>query len=583
MMSSEQNNTMLNCPRYRRLSRKINVFLLIWGAVFIIFAMLILFLPALAGKPLCLTFFMINGSFIVLLLSWLKSAKVFMQETGLILSKSKDLIWAMDSRLNLTVVCGNLEQITGKNAVTLLNKPLASILTEDAKTQFNARIRENLSFSMECLICNGKHATLPVEIIAEPIHGPGQDTFYGIIRDISAQKKILALEKEVNRSKKFKTLGKLAGSVAHDLNNILAGIATYPEILLLDDALAPKVREGLTIIKDSGQNASAVVSDLLTISKGVREDCQVLNLNTLIERFMDGPEFKKIKSGYKNIEVETCLEPELLTISGSYIHVEKTIMYLLINAFEETAATADSGNGTILLSTANYYLAGKKDEHAKQNPASDEYVKLEVRDTGKMIPEADLNQIFDPFFAQKKRKRSGTGLGLTVVKNTVVNHRGKISVASDENGTTFTLLFPILRSELPMTNRPASLEEIKGHGETLLVVDDLASQRKIAETILKYLGYKVFSVSDGMRALDFVLQTPVDLLILDMVMAPSISGLETYRRIKKIQPDQKAILASGHSESEDVLKAQSIGAGAFIKKPYTILDMGIAVKEELEK
>lgn len=258
-------------------------------------------------------------------------------------------------------------------------------------------------------------------------------------------------------------------------------------------------------------------------------------------------------------------------------------MHLLINALEETAAAAGSGTGTILLSTANYYLNSKTDGHPEQNPASDEYVKLEVRDAGKKIPEADLNQIFDPFFTKKKRGRSGTGLGLTVVKNTVRNHRGKICVTSDESGTTFTLLFPILRSELPMANHPASLEEIKGNGETLLVVDDLASQRKIAETILKHLGYKVFSVADGMRALDFILQTPVDLLILDMVMAPSISGLETYQRIKKVRPDQKAILASGHSESEDVLKAQSIGAGAFIKKPYTILDMGIAVKEELEK
>jgi len=92
---------------------------------------------------------------------------------------------------------------------------------------------------------------------------------------------------------------------------------------------------------------------------------------------------------------------------------------------------------------------------------------------------------------------------------------------------------------------------------------------------------KVFSVADGIDVLDFILQTPVDLLILDMVIAPSISGLETYKRIKKIRPDQKAILASGHSESEDVLKAQYIGAGTFVKKPYTILDMGIAVKEEL--
>jgi len=505
-----------------------------------------------------------------------------MQETGLRLSKSKDLIWAMDSRLNLTVVCGAPEHISGHNAMALLNTPLASILPEEAKAQFNTRIRENLPFSMECHISNGKNSTLPVQIIAEPIHGPGQDTYHGIIRDISEQKKVLALEKEVNNSKKLKKLGQIAGSVAHDLNNILAGIATYPEILLLDETLAPKVRDGLTIIKESGQNASAVVSDLLTISKGTGEDCQVLNLNTIIERFMAGPEFKKIKAAYENVEIETCLEPELLTISGSYIHIEKSIMHLLINALEETAATAGSGNGTILLSTANYYLDSKKDEHAQQNLSPDEYVKLEVLDAGKRIPEADLNQIFDPFFTKKKRDRSGTGLGLTVVKTTVLNHRGKICVTSDENGTKFTLLFPILRSELPMAEHPASLDEIKGNGEILLVVDDLASQRKIAETILKHLGYKAFSVANGMRALDFILQTPVDLLILDMVMAPSISGLETYQRIKKIRPDQKAILASGHSESEDVLKAQSIGAGAFIKKPYTILEMGIAVKEELE-
>jgi PAS domain S-box-containing protein len=582
MLSCEQHNTIANFPRYRRLSRKINRLLQIWAVVFIFFALLILFLPTPVSKPLCLIFFMINGSFIVLLLSWIKSIKLFMQETGLRLSKSKDLIWAMDSRLNLTVVCGAPEHISGHNAMALLNTPLASILPEEAKAQFNTRIRENLPFSMECHISNGKNSTLPVQIIAEPIHGPGQDTYHGIIRDISEQKKVLALEKEVNNSKKLKKLGQIAGSVAHDLNNILAGIATYPEILLLDETLAPKVRDGLTIIKESGQNASAVVSDLLTISKGTGEDCQVLNLNTIIERFMAGPEFKKIKAAYENVEIETCLEPELLTISGSYIHIEKSIMHLLINALEETAATAGSGNGTILLSTANYYLDSKKDEHAQQNLSPDEYVKLEVLDAGKRIPEADLNQIFDPFFTKKKRDRSGTGLGLTVVKTTVLNHRGKICVTSDENGTKFTLLFPILRSELPMAEHPASLDEIKGNGEILLVVDDLASQRKIAETILKHLGYKAFSVANGMRALDFILQTPVDLLILDMVMAPSISGLETYQRIKKIRPDQKAILASGHSESEDVLKAQSIGAGAFIKKPYTILDMGIAVKEELE-
>ena len=258
-------------------------------------------------------------------------------------------------------------------------------------------------------------------------------------------------------------------------------------------------------------------------------------------------------------------------------------MHLLINALEETAAKAGRGNGTIELSTVNHYVDREKDGHTEQNLSPGEYVMLEVLDAGKGIPEDCLNKIFDPFFTKKEMGRSGTGLGLTVVKNTVLNHRGKIFVTSDENGTKFTLLFPALRSEQPITNQPASIEEIKGNGETLLVVDDLASQRKIAETILKNLGYKVFSVANGIDALDFIMQTPVDLMILDMVMAPSISGLETYRRIKKIRPDQKAIIASGHSESEDVLKALSLGAGTFIKKPYTILDVGIAVKEELDR
>ncbi|WP_321414938.1 response regulator [uncultured Desulfobacter sp.] len=582
MLSSEKNNTRIEFPRYMELSGKITRLLQFWVTLFIVFAMLILFLPALTCKPLCLIFFMINVSFITLLFSWIKSMKLCMKETGVILSNSRDLMWAMDSRLNLTVIFGDPEHISGNNATTLLNKPLASILPEDARNQFNTRIRENLPFSMECLISNGKNSTRPVQILAEPIHGSGQETFHGIIRDISDQKKLQATEKELNNSKKLENLGRIAASVAHDLNNILTGIATYPEILLLDENLAPKVRESLTIIKESGQNASAVVNDLLIISRNIREDSQVLNINTVIERFMAGPEFEKIKAAYGTVEIDINLEPELLTISGSYIHIEKSIMNLLINALEETASTAGRHNGTIVLSTANYYVDKKKDENTEQNLSSGEYVRVEVLDAGKGIPEKSLNKIFDPFFIKKKVARSGTGLGLTLVKNTVLNHRGNISVTSDKNGTKFTLLFPVLRSELPMANHPASIEEIQGNGETLLVVDDLPSQRKIAETILKYLGYKVYSVADGVRALDFILQTPVDLLILDMVMAPSISGLETFKRIKKIRPDQKAILASGHSGSEDVLKAQSIGAGPFIKKPYTILDMGIAVKDELD-
>ncbi len=343
------------------------------------------------------------------------------------------------------------------------------------------------------------------------------------------------------------------------------------------------------MIKDSGRKASSVVSDLLTISRGIKADKQVLNINTVVERYLTAAEFRKIKQTYDQVKIEVLTEPELLNISGSYIHIEKAVMNLVLNAVEETATRP---GGKVVLSTANHYvdkipvekvLSDEPDKGRRTELEPGEYVVLQVEDNGAGIPEDCLDKIYEPFFTQKEMGKSGTGLGLTVVLNAVQDHNGVIRVRSDARGTRFALFFPAIREPLPKGEDPGSMEEIRGRGETLLIVDDLASQRKIAATILKRLGYQVFTVEDGMAALDFVKQMPVDLLVLDMIMAPAISGLETYERIQQIYPDQKAIIASGHSESEDVLKAQELGAGSFVKKPYTILDMGIAVKEELEK
>ena len=179
--------------------------------------------------------------------------------------------------------------------------------------------------------------------------------------------------------------------------------------------------------------------------------------------------------------------------------------------------------------------------------------------------------------------KSGTGLGLTVVWNALLDHNGYIDVDSSANGTTFDLIFPATRQEVLNKPKVGSFDEIKGQGQMILVVDDLKDQQDIALKILNNLGYKASAVDTGYEAVEFIKQNTVDLVILDMIMAPSISGLETYRLIKKVAPGQKAIIASGYSESKDVLTAQNLGAGSFVKKPYTILDMGIAVKEELEK
>ncbi|MEA3357883.1 MAG: response regulator [Thermodesulfobacteriota bacterium] len=127
------------------------------------------------------------------------------------------------------------------------------------------------------------------------------------------------------------------------------------------------------------------------------------------------------------------------------------------------------------------------------------------------------------------------------------------------------------------------IEDYRGSGELILVVDDVKEQREIATHILTKLGYSVTSVSSGIEAIDYIKQNRVDMLVLDMIMDPGIDGLDTYKEIVKISPGQKAIIASGFAENERVRETQGLGAGQYIKKPYTLEKIGLAIKFELSK
>ncbi len=180
--------------------------------------------------------------------------------------------------------------------------------------------------------------------------------------------------------------------------------------------------------------------------------------------------------------------------------------------------------------------------------------------------------------------RSGTGLGLAVVWGTVKDHNGYIDVRSDEgNGTTFTLYFPVTREQQVEKSKPVPLESYRGRGESVLVVDDVLEQRELAINILKRLGYRVNAVAGGEAAVAYLASSRADLVILDMIMDPGIDGLETYRQILEINPNQKAIIVSGFSQSERVMKAQELGAGAYIRKPYILETLGLAVRKELDR
>ncbi len=384
------------------------------------------------------------------------------------------------------------------------------------------------------------------------------------------------IEKQLLQSQKMEALGLMAGGIAHDLNNILSGIVSYPELLLMDLPEDSPLRKPIKTIQESGMRAADVVEDLLTIARGVATGKEALNLNTLVTEYLSSAEYEKLEKMHSFVSCRTELDPDLLNISGSAIHIKKILMNLVANASE-----AIEGSGTVTISTASRYL----DEPLKgyEDVRIGEYAVLSVSDDGSGISPEDIERVFEPFYTKKIMGRSGTGLGLAVVWNTVQDHNGYINVKSSEKGTVFELYFPVTREQVADEKEQVPLDDYLGHGEKILVVDDEERQREIASGILARLGYNAETVSSGEEAIEYVKENPVDLIVLDMVMPKGINGRKTYEEITKIRPGQKAIIASGYAKTREVDIAQRLGAGKYIKKPYTLEKVGVAVKEELEK
>ncbi|MGD9161895.1 MAG: PAS domain S-box protein [Desulfobacteraceae bacterium] len=391
-----------------------------------------------------------------------------------------------------------------------------------------------------------------------------------------AEQRLRESEEKLIRAKKMESLGLLAGGVAHDLNNVLSGIVSYPELLLLNLPEDNKYRKPIQTIQDSGMRAVAIVQDLLTIARGVATPKESLNLNNIINEYKASPEYAKLIQYHPTVTVKTDLNKDLMNISGSLIHIRKLIMNLVSNASE-----AIEGSGNVVVSTMNRYV--DRPIRGYDDVKIGEYAVLKVTDDGSGILKEHMEKIFEPFFTKKVMGRSGTGLGLAVVWNIVQDHDGYINVSSDENGTTFELYFPIVRDKVAVKDMPLSIEDYKGNGESVLVVDDEASQREITCNMLEVLGYKAESVSSGEEALAYLQNKSADIVLLDMIMDQGINGRETYERIIKIHPEQKAVIVSGYADTKEVNEAQRLGAGRYIKKPLTLKKLGPTVKEELSK
>ena len=474
-----------------------------------------------------------------------------------------------------------VDEIVGKNFRTII----APDDVEMVDARYLARLRgESVPSEYEFRIVHKNGSIVYVNMHVGLVNYLDGMASMGTLKDItekkSAEQEKQELEEKLARSEKMEALGRLAGGVAHDLNNVLSAIVSYPDLLLMKLPEDSPLRKSIITIKQSGQRAAAIVQDLLTLARRGVMIKKIENLNQVIADYLSSPEFEKLVKIHPEVHFRTHIQRNLHNVKGSAIHLSKTVMNLVANAAE-----AMPYGGEVVISTENKYV-GQPLNGYYHIIQKGHYVILTVTDTGVGIAPEDLNKIFDPFYSKKEMGRSGTGLGMSVVWGTVEDHKGFIDLNSVQGkGTTFKLYFPITEEKNSEVEEAANIpiNKYMGKGEKILVVDDERDQREIASVLLTELGYVVDTVPSGEEAIAYMKTAAPDLILLDMIMNSGIDGLDTYRGILKLRPGMKAIITSGFSESDRVKEALRLGAGMYIKKPYTMEKIGMAVINELNK
>lgn len=391
-----------------------------------------------------------------------------------------------------------------------------------------------------------------------------------------AESESVSLHERIVQSEKMEAIGLLAGGVAHDLNNILMPTVAYPELLLMDIPPDSPLVIPLQATHRAGIRAAAVIQDMLALTRRGVVTREPLNLNYVIQDYLDSTEYKLTQAPSPLVHVKTDLNSSLHNIEGSVVHLQKLLMNLITNSTE-----AQESGGKIYISTDNIRSEGR-DLFYQPLPRGD-YVVLSVEDEGDGIDTDDLDRMFEPFYTTKIMGQSGTGLGMSVVWGVVQDHKGAIDVVSELGvGTRFDIYLPITDAPVPEVLPPKPIAELLGDGQIIMVIEDMEDQRVLTEAVLTKLNYKVISCDCGETAAKILAERDVDLVIVDMMMDVGWDGLKTYEELARIKPGIKTILMSGFAETEQVLKAQALGAGLLQRKPFTVEAIGQKLIDSLK-
>ncbi|MCB1069724.1 MAG: response regulator [Kiritimatiellae bacterium] len=377
----------------------------------------------------------------------------------------------------------------------------------------------------------------------------------------------------LRHSQKMEAMGRLAGGVAHDFNNLLTVILGYSEMLgkrLPDDAV---MREELQEMSRAAERAHGLTRQLLAFSRKQTVEPGKLHLNKIVQ------EMKTLlkRSLTEQVEITTQLAQDLWTIQADPGQIEQIIINLAVNARD-----AMPSGGRLLIETLNETI--RTPVMVGQftiNPG--EYVALRMQDNGTGMTSEVMSHLFEPFFTTKEVGK-GTGLGLSMVYGIINQYEGQILVESQlGKGTTFTIFFPRVRGDLPLETPAAETSDHPGT-ETILIVEDEDTVRKLAEKMLLLKGYRILTAANGHEALVLYRQHAgeIDLILSDVVM-PGMSGRALTEAIREISPDVPIVYMSGYARNSIEDSDVSINEETFVQKPFTPAVLYRKIRSALDK
>ncbi|MBU4260098.1 MAG: response regulator [Desulfobacteraceae bacterium] len=408
-----------------------------------------------------------------------------------------------------------------------------------------------------------------VDLIISARIYPEDGYIEGAMIDITDKKR---LESQVQQARQMESIGTLAGGIAHDFNNLLMGIQGYTSLMLNDLDPGDDHYNKLKSIEKQVKSGAELSAQLLGFARGGKYDVKPTDINKLLKKSAEM--FGRTK---KEITIREKYASDLWIVEVDRGQIEQVLLNLFVNAWQ---AMPDAGD--IYLETSNVVFSRS---HAKPHEVkSGEYVRISVTDTGIGMDEETASRVFDPFFTTKGVER-GTGLGLASAYGIVKNHGGMINVYSELGyGSTFNIYLPAVDAKVEQILFYDEEEVKHGREEVILLVDDEKVILDVGEELLNALGYKVFLASGGNEAIEIYKENKdkINLVILDMVM-PGMGGGETYKVLKSINPDIKAMLSSGYNISGEAAEIMKHGVNDFIQKPFTMTKLSHKIRNILEK